>query len=464
VIGAAPGDAVPRLRVGILSDVHVDIYWKADLYEKALRLFDSRKVDAVVIAGDFTCLGTIREFEMSVKSWYKVFPGDRRSDGQPVTRLFVTGNHDIDIPGKGLFYDNRQAFWKKAYGEDYEFLSVKTVKGYPFVLRHWPRTVNGVRNDGGEDLAKILSTLRCSDRPFFYVQHDSIAETTSATWLAGVGGRWDFGQERGGIRRVLEKYPNCLALTGHCHHTLTDERSIWQGAFTAVNCSCSCGYAFSVPGRENGFDCSSFNREERLTMPSFDNRSVHQGLVMEVFDDRITLERLDVKDDVSLGEDWVVPLFAGGRTVPTDGSVPVYDFRARFERSLRPVFRKDAKVVVRRVVDGRRRDAGGSGSEGPVEQVHVTFPSIRTCDGSPVRGYDFLVRCETRTGDMVRTIDERRVFSPGFMQCEAKDAGTCLCAFPDDRIPKRQTVRFTVVPFNSWGREGTGLVTEWLYV
>ena len=77
----AQGAAAPNLRVGILSDIHVTALSNADWFEKALRYFDGRKVDAVLVTGDLTTWNKLPEFEAVATTWFKVFPGDRRSDG-----------------------------------------------------------------------------------------------------------------------------------------------------------------------------------------------------------------------------------------------------------------------------------------------------------------------------------------------------------------------------------------------
>ena len=53
----------PNLRVGILSDVHVTAVSNAEWFEKALRYFDSIKVDGVLITGDLTTWNKKKEFE-----------------------------------------------------------------------------------------------------------------------------------------------------------------------------------------------------------------------------------------------------------------------------------------------------------------------------------------------------------------------------------------------------------------
>ena len=92
------------LRVGILSDVHVNNERPAQNFERALRYFDARKVDAVLIAGDLVVDNRLREFKLMAGTWFKVFPDDRRSDGVKIERLFVTGNHDVDGFAYGAKY------------------------------------------------------------------------------------------------------------------------------------------------------------------------------------------------------------------------------------------------------------------------------------------------------------------------------------------------------------------------
>ena len=120
------------------------------------------------------------------------------------------------------------------------------------------------------------------DRPFFYAQHEMPNDTVNASWLVK-GERWGNGHDDGTSTKFLSKYPNVIAFSGHCHNSLTDEMSIWQGAFTAVNCLCNCGFVFMAPGRENGWSCDDFNRDPPFEMPAIDIFKVNQGLVMEVF-------------------------------------------------------------------------------------------------------------------------------------------------------------------------------------
>lgn len=472
----------PNLVVGVLSDIHVTRDDNANFFEKALRFYDSRKADAVLIAGDLTTTSRRSEFESVARTWRKVFPDDRRSDGVRIEKLFVTGNHDedafagswfktFDESKAEAFHWRKQEVWQSCFDEDYKPIRAKSVKGYTFILRNWMSILGDeqghkyAKGFGNErtPLPEFLPTLDLpKDRPFFYVQHEYVEDTTYATWLLR-GEKWIKSFDRGLTRKALNGYPNCLALTGHEHQSLTDEKCVWQGEFTSVGCSCARGHEFTVPGRENGFNCADFNRKPPQEMPKVDVHSVRQGMLMSVYGDRIVFERREWTHDQSLGPDWVVPLY-GGRTVPPQG-VATFDFRRRAEaaKAAPPQFAPGAKVTAVRVKDGRRRAKDGySDDKTPREQVVVSFPPVTTLAGSPVRAYDFGVRCEVRDADTVRTAAESRVFPPDGMQAESRETGLCTCAFFGDVIPRNRSVRFVVTPADCWGNEGHSVASGWM--
>ena len=483
-MAAAAG--APNLRVGIMSDVHCHHPEAMRRFHRGLEVLRDEQVDAVLLAGDLFTTGTIKELEDVAGAWFDVFPDDRRPDGAKVERLFVTGNHDeVDWDWKRFgneetlraktFYYNREATWKRLWGEDYEKIRMKAVKGYMFVLRQWlcrpfqhfDRHVDAEPEVTPAFMAKHGAALRNSGKPFFYVQHEPIDNTVNATWLFG-GTKWDNGQTgRGEKERLLfSQYPNAVVLTGHSHDTLTDEMSIWQGGFTAVNCSSGCGYIFTAPGRQNGFNCEDFNRTPAYEMPCFDHTRPRQALVMDVFDDRIVFKKLDTANPDVLGPDWVVPLFAGGATVPPSGT-PKYDFAARKAASKPPVFAADAKVSVAYVKEGRCRKVGAptcSLDPGDVHpQFRVTFPPITTAS-SPTRAFDFRVVCEHRTGTIDTVAKEYRVYSPNFCMPESMETEPVACDFAVSAIPAncQGLVRFVVTPYDCWGNAGAPIASDWM--
>ena len=478
---AIAGNEPSALRVGIISDIHVSNPVAARSLENILRIFDREKVDAVMIVGDLINWGRVSEMKVVAEAWRKVFPENKRSDGVPVEKLFITGNHDVsgflaahanpkltsseDVE-KHCFLPHRKEYWRELFGEEYEPISMKTVKGYPFVLRNWyqfpsskanrlvPPNIRTERDPTPDFMAKIAGELP-ADRPFFYVQHEPMFGTVIHKLRT-------VDQELDSTAKILSRFPNCLAFTGHSHFTITDERSIWQGGFTAVNCSSGGGGVATPQGRENGRNIFDYNRNPPFDMDCTCCRDVKHAIVMDVFSDKITFRRLDTVRDMTLGADWVVPLF-GGRTVPPSGT-PKYDFAARAAASAAPQFAAGAKVEVRETENGRRRKADGRGVDPtPRHQVVVSFPPIGPT-ASFERAFDFSVTAEMRPADKTWTciVQGKRVYSPNFNRSEKLEVDPVECAFAYEFMPKKRDMRFVVRPFNCWGKAGEPICSEWI--
>lgn len=299
--GVSPaGDAI--LRLGIISDIHVtDDASCADL-RTALKMFDRRRVDGVLATGDLADHGLFGQLKRVAATWNEVFPDFRRSDGGRIERLFHYGDHDTclnfkarkrfvsDLGLDGDFIPNigLAKAWEDAFGEKFEPIVHRRLKGYDFVLSHFrrgPVKVNPVGNNV-PGLARFLEKLDLpKTKPFFYLQHRIFNGTIERE---GCGDRrcWDDGT----TTAILSKYPNCIALCGHGHIPATNETSLWRGAFTAVE----------VP--------SLFYSLETWLPKVRTDQAKHQALYMLVHADRIAIERLDVTTGKRLAEDWMINL------------------------------------------------------------------------------------------------------------------------------------------------------------
>jgi predicted phosphodiesterase len=99
-IAALQPKGPPRLRFGILSDIHITDEASTGPFEKALRKFDEWKADGVIACGDLADWGVVPQLERVATTWFKVFPGGRRSDGAKIENLMHYGDHDTS----GYFY------------------------------------------------------------------------------------------------------------------------------------------------------------------------------------------------------------------------------------------------------------------------------------------------------------------------------------------------------------------------
>ena len=207
-----------RLRFGALSDIHIRRgKGSCDIFEKALTYFRDQKVDAVLIAGDMADSGLDSQLRRVGETWRRVFPDDRRPDGEHVEKIFVTGNHDFE----GWRYGAARKFgitkekdsddilalhmaegWKRAFDEDYAPMYVKTVKGYKFVGVHYDPD-GGYHKKGA--IAAFLESHRdelAGAKPFFYTQHFHPQGTCSAPWA--------WGQDNGYSTAALSAFPNAV--------------------------------------------------------------------------------------------------------------------------------------------------------------------------------------------------------------------------------------------------------------
>jgi predicted MPP superfamily phosphohydrolase len=350
----------PNLVLGILSDLHVTFpggkdeirtgWGNEDAFRHALEWYREQGVDAVVITGDLAEFGMVNQIKAVADVWEEVFPGDKGKDGRHVEKIFITGNHDFE----GTFYEyarnvlcgwHKEAkadygawckanalradipgLWKKYFHEDYEQFYRKDVKGYTFLCQHWD---NGTGVEAGLSECAFGPKLKAyldehgkelaGAKPFFYLQHPH----PKGTCYLGVPGCE--GEDL--VTTTLSKYPNAIALSGHSHLPLTDERAIWQGGFTSVGTS-----SLRNSGFPGGYDTKYTNRYSR------------QGMLWKVYDDCIVMKRREFLLDRELGPDWVMAL-------PMVEPKP-FDFAARRKKAVAPEFAAGAKLVLKKGKDG----------------------------------------------------------------------------------------------------------------
>ncbi len=222
-----PADFKPVLRFVVCSDIHLD---GEENQESAVRfgtLFDDMyeyseknsysKLDAVMVAGDFSGGGAEKQYEM-----YKKITGEKLRSGTKL--LTVIGNHEF-IDYRDVDATVGYTVYKKHISEEMDTDVV--INGYHFI---------GVAyDDNGKTFKTKISWLKerldkataeNPDMPVFVYQHPHPFLTVygSVNW-----GDID-------IRKLLSKYPQVVDFSGHSHYCPADPRSVWQGAFTAIGC------------------------------------------------------------------------------------------------------------------------------------------------------------------------------------------------------------------------------------
>ena len=384
IFAASPGEYTggrPLLSFGALSDVHFCLAkggaslrepYGAETLEKALAWFRDNGADAVTIAGDMAHSGLAGELKGIADVWFKVFPGDKAPDGRRVERVFVFGNHDWVSPGraKAVFPDEaeREAnllaadprkWWREIFYEEWAPIFEKNVNGYPFIGVHWCagrcRGRNEVFSKGMKEFYAARKEPFDPAKPFFHIQHPHPRGT--------VHGDKVWGQDDGTAPGILAAHPNAIAFSGHSHTSLTDERAIWQGAFTSVGCASLRNVSQGTPGSiwvqgglENartpkGNDYAAQNGVKAMGVTNLMN--CRQGQLVRVYADRVVFSRREFVTGAPLGDDLVMPLPAAEKRP--------FAFPPRAAKAVAPEFPKGATLAVRRTKwnlrDKRRKNA-----------------------------------------------------------------------------------------------------------
>ena len=472
---AAGRDGVARLKFGVVSDIHIiaentdrSFCGNTRTFTRALRWYDAQGVDGVLIAGDMADAGLISQLQCVADAWNAVFPGGRsKLDGRPVEKIFVYGNHDWEGFGyrynifghssKELVADHirengMKKVWEEVFEEEYSPVYRKVIKGYTFVGGHW----DAANGSGWGRCPNIVPFFDKHGReidpnlPFFYVQHPHPKDTCY--------GSWAWGHDHGLSTRVLSKYPNAIAFSGHSHYSLLDERSIWQGAFTSIGTG-SLRYTgepydefTNKGGYENvgGRAASRVGKIDRL-MAKSDKTLERNGMLVAVYDDHITITRRDFRYDCDLGPDWVMPL-------PVAESKP-FAFAEHAKSLAVPQFAAGAELKAERAPYPPEDTAKKGGKNAPKFDVfNLTIPAAQQTFSNRVWRYEVQVVLKK---DESITLT-RNILSPDYHLPLEKAAKELLLPVPVDDLPKGEEFRFTVLPCNCFDRAGRALSTAWL--
>ena len=490
----------PNLVFGVVSDTHMRTHYDGvSFYEhygtlmgdealKAVfRYFKGEEADAVVNCGDLTDRGIIRTMELYKAAWDGVFKGTR------TVHLYATGNHDVEE----MFRDwamgiarsedpetynkirlgcNLDSVLERIWGEPYEDIWHKTVKGYHFFGMGWGldpdnqtpvyrgRLYNDSEMEGrgcsrfihnGLWMAELVRREREAGRldpqkPFFTVYHCSI-------------GRYDRPGARihSHLRSALglgpDDYCNGLGFFGHAHRSNADWHFFWDrnAAFPAIECA-SLAY---WKHRSGEGDKPVFAQGFGDGTAEGGGQDMTHALLVKVYDDMMTIRRVwvEVKPKVrlaTLGPDLAVPLagFAPSRH-------PLLPDRLRGSDA-KPEFPKDAKLEVKlekRVGVGERND---STLELQLETPTVLRIRIPRADGNPLaRVYGYNVVIAGEGGAKVK----KSVYENGYSYgdgCEP-DGGVTTLEIPALELPAGKNLTLAVRPCSCLASRGRPLVATY---
>lgn len=302
-------------RIGLITDTHVETTLEScSRVRAALELFKAKGAEMVVNCGDIADRHYPQGYRFYRQTVNNVFP-------DPASRpkeIFVYAwhdliNHDKVLDGK---WDPVAAYAnvrKQLEAPNPPFCDF-VWKGLPFVVA--TQNVGTKGFPSWEEYEKTVERVCAANpgKPVFVCDHLPPAGTTfhSREW----------GSER--CRRMLNRFPQVVSLSGHVHGTLACERQIWQGEFTAVNIGCLQTWG--------GFAAGSTPPHQ--AKPNFG------AIVMDVFADRLVFHRHDVRDGSEIAPPWIVPLPFNPSTAPYAPA------RAAARVKRLPAFNANAKVEV----------------------------------------------------------------------------------------------------------------------
>ncbi|MBO4287320.1 MAG: metallophosphoesterase [Kiritimatiellae bacterium] len=424
----------PNITFGVVSDTHlrtdrtgkkIDMRnWPDKYLVAAFRHFHDINVDAVVHCGDMADRGQIVEMQAHATAWRKAFPDDRAADGRKVEKLFVMGNHDVDgyDYGRGfrvdqIYHDPEElkkhilltdlaGWWERIWGEKYEPVWHKEVKGYHFFGLHW-----GVDE---MELDRLIASecascaLDVGDKPFFFLSH-AITHTE--------------------FNKAVRAYRNGFGFFGHWHMSAANWKvlHLLEGVTPSVQCPAIYPYFNDgkwLGGGDRGISVAPI--EDELQAGSW-----RQGLVIRVYDDMLVISRHEYSKGGSLGQDWIMPL--------KKQKLHPLSLTAMKKKIGSPQFRADAKLCVEAV-----------GKEGE----RALKLSIPPADGNPdsrVYAFDVIV-----TGDDPEKKLLKSVYAAGANMGVGHEpnGGVTVFKIPVAELPKGENLTITVRPITSLGTHG----------
>ena len=449
-IGAVLG-AVPKLRFGVLSDVHIGGKPDAvETLEKVLRWFASENVDAVLCAGDIAHSGLIPELEGFAAVWHRVFPGGRAADGRKVELMIATGNHDVDAWGgrwKNFTEEqmlaqrfnhkgNPEKTWQRLFGQKWELIWRREVKGYTFIGSQWSSLKPPIEAYMKENAATFDPA-----KPFFYCQHEHPNETCH--------GRTSKSANSKEVVRALSAFSNAVAFSGHSHLAISDERAVWQGAFTSIGAGCIHeGAASFAYDNVSAFWHPSGRKNLMASLAdpkSWGGDAKGGGCeLVEVFDDHLVVHRQSVTFARPIGPAWMVP-------IPAKKDGPLDFAKRAAQRKAQgavPQFAADAKIAAKFCPNGHALESAAHKGK---PCLYVTFPRAQTVKGSRV--FDYTVEACAEGGQPI----VRKLIAAGFAYPEADANHPGECLFAAAELPPDRPIRFTVTPRDCFGLAGRPL-------
>ena len=326
--------------------------------------------------------------------------------------LYVHANHELYNPKGGLF-TKEEAFrrFREHIGIEHPYFVERSYNGLPVLV--FPQSLDLI---GGLKFyeEKIAAACKANPgKPVIVFDHVPPYDTVynSVMW----------GDRGPAHRRILDKYPQVVSVTGHSHNSILNERCIWQGTFTAIDAGC-------------------LQRWQGLTVGTPIKSNQGFGvIVLEAYPTKLVFRRYDVRDGKEYRPEapWVVP-------VPFNAARAPYAFakRAKTERA--------ARFPAGSVLEVKPDSV-------PFRTVTVSFPYAECEDD--VLFYKVEIERRGKGGAWERFA--RRDTMADFHLRADERSGRHSVDCTTGHFPGGGTYRIMVTPIGFFGTQGEPLVREW---
>ena len=417
-VGAMRAWGVPAsgriARIGHMTDTHV-VGNEAcfDRVKAALRLFRDKGVDMIINNGDIADRHIPEAYRLYRKFTNEVFPD---ASTRP-REVFAYAWHD-QCGHSGVTHAKVDDYMAAFENVRKELQASDPVvcdfvwKGLPFVVMSEYTGSPGFPTWDEYEATVARVCAANPGKPVFVVDHVPPAGTTYHCWFWG----------NVNCRRILNKFPQVVSLSGHVHGSLANERHIWQGEFTAINAGCLQVWDGFLPG-------SRTNRAN--------DKKSYAVLVIDVYADRLVAYRHDVRDGAEVGPAWVVPFPFASKSAP-------YRAGEHEKRFAVPQFAQDAKLTLA---------AKGS----PLEGYDLTIPEAMA-DGKIPYNYRVRIERQGKSGEW-KTVARDDVMAEWWIRPSDRK-GKLVHFLHSGFFAEGEKFRIAVTPMDFFYREGNMLFAD----
>lgn len=376
----------PLLKAGIMTDTHINEKESSfHLVKPALELFKAHKTDVIIHMGDFANVHCPGGYRMYRRIFNRIFP-----ENAPREIIIYDGHDAAGHPNR------EQAFkaMQKNLGKVNAPYDKIILKGYTFLI--YPFKADLKRQE--KEMTEAIKTS--AGRPVFVLDHHPPFGTTATSRQWGSITR----------KRLADKFPQVIRISGHTHGSLRNERNIWQGKFTAVNAGC----LYNWPGM--------------LIGNSPETKKPEEVMIMEVYQDKILFRCFSVKDrqEIRAENPWSVPW-------PFDETTAPYSAENRLKTFPAAEFPAGGRIKL-------------LPQKGKTNKIQFTFPeadAVKNC---------YIYKTELFQGK--KRITRKDYHSTFWKKHPGKEiSGSWSGGF----LEEGKRYRFTVTPINFAGREGRSL-------